>query len=246
MATPRIPEDDRKRFDRETDDDGRRQLLEEKPFDFIEKTDPADRLEQGGQQTRDNVNPTIPSAEPGTGEIVDPASLGMEQATGTGSTQEAPPLPEMHPDAAATRYMSPNERWGSNIGAGSETGGPPALAPLDLTGLNPDHGTVGAPVICAVHGTGFTPESVVIIDDEEVAATFVNDGKFTVDMPPAEEAGTVDVEVSRGEEFSDVLTFEWLAAEGGARKSEKAERKPKKAEPPSKREKKNKAKGSKK
>jgi hypothetical protein len=32
-----------------------------------------------GQKTRDNVNPAIPSSDPGTGGIVDPASLGMEQ-----------------------------------------------------------------------------------------------------------------------------------------------------------------------
>jgi hypothetical protein len=32
-----------------------------------------------GQRTRDNVNPAIPSSPPGTGGIVDPASLGMEQ-----------------------------------------------------------------------------------------------------------------------------------------------------------------------
>src|SRR6187397_1779153 len=35
-----------------------------------------------GQRTRDNVNPAIPSADPGTGGIVDPASLGMEQGGG--------------------------------------------------------------------------------------------------------------------------------------------------------------------
>jgi hypothetical protein len=35
-----------------------------------------------GQRTRDNVNPAIPSSPPGTGGIVDPASLGMEQGGG--------------------------------------------------------------------------------------------------------------------------------------------------------------------
>ena len=123
-------------------------------------------------------------------------------------------------------------------GVDGEGGGEPA--PLDLTGLNPDHGTIGTPVLCSVHGTGFTADCVVIVDDEEVPATLVNSGKFTADIPMPEEPGTVDVEVGRGEEFSDVLTFEWIAAAGGTRKSEKTERKPKKAEPPSKRAKKTK------
>jgi hypothetical protein len=42
----------------------RTRLLDEKPFDFIERTKPEDRLDQTrhpGQLTRDNVNPAIPS-----------------------------------------------------------------------------------------------------------------------------------------------------------------------------------------
>lgn len=61
-------------------------LIEEKPFDFIERTKPEDRIDNEhkgrGQQTRDNVTPVIPSAKPGEGDIVDPRSLGMESQEG--------------------------------------------------------------------------------------------------------------------------------------------------------------------
>jgi len=85
--------------------DERRELLEEKPFDFIERTRPEDRLDPaGGQQTRDNVNPNIPSVTreeigpatkrvPNPGGIVDPKRLGMEGQAGV-----APPEPENKPD----------------------------------------------------------------------------------------------------------------------------------------------------
>ena len=73
-TTPRTYDDGRNDKQRAKHDEeigkDRNRLLDEKPFDFIEKTKPEDRLnEGGGQLTRDNVNPAIPSAEPGGGEI---------------------------------------------------------------------------------------------------------------------------------------------------------------------------------
>ena len=65
-------------------DDERGDLLRNKPFDYIERTRPEDRLPPDvghGQLTRDNVNPAIPSAKRGEERIVDPNTLGMEQAT---------------------------------------------------------------------------------------------------------------------------------------------------------------------
>lgn len=50
--------------------------------DFIQRTRPDDPSEHFGQLTRDNINPDIPSAPPGTGGIVDPRTLGMPQAAG--------------------------------------------------------------------------------------------------------------------------------------------------------------------
>ena len=86
----------------------RRQLLEEKPFDYIERTKPEDPLEgtsHHGQLTRDNVNPNIPSVEPeetgpahqrvlNPGGIVDPETLGMDQS----QQGEVPPEPELQPE----------------------------------------------------------------------------------------------------------------------------------------------------
>jgi hypothetical protein len=76
--------------------EAQQKVIEEKPFDFIEKTKPEDRIDGDidqragrGQLTRDNVNPAIPSAKPGEGGIVDPKSLGMESQAGV-----APPKTE--------------------------------------------------------------------------------------------------------------------------------------------------------
>jgi len=68
--------------------------------DFIERTRPDDPSEHQGQLTRDNVNPDIPSAPPGTGGIVDPNTLGMPQAGGQGTPSiNEPPGSQVIPDA---------------------------------------------------------------------------------------------------------------------------------------------------
>ena len=99
--------------------DEKRQLLETKPHDFHERTKPEDRLnaaDGGGQQTRDNVNPNIPSAKRGEaqGGIVDPKSLGMESQAGV-----APPAAEKPADEAggpvSPREGSINEPPGSDV-----------------------------------------------------------------------------------------------------------------------------------
>src|SRR4030095_4599455 len=90
--------------------------------DFIQRTRPDDPSEHFGQLTRDNVNPDIPSAPPGTGGIVDPRTLGMPQAAG---------------DAQGTPSI--NEPPGSNVLAAADAPQPdtpqhqPALAPLPTT-----------------------------------------------------------------------------------------------------------------
>ena len=75
---------------------------------------------------------------------------------------------------------------------------------------------------------------MILFDDEELPTTLVNSTTLTAASAGAGEAGVVDVEVARGEDLSDVLTFEFVAP-AGRRSSEKAERKPKKAEPRGKR-----------
>jgi IPT/TIG domain len=91
----RVPDDGRNERQRQrATGEEQKHILEEKPFDFIERTRPEDRLNVGGgQQTRDNVNPAIPSAEPGTGDIVDPRTLGMESIAGV-----APPAAANQPE----------------------------------------------------------------------------------------------------------------------------------------------------
>jgi len=285
MNTPRTPDDGRNERqrakheeeiakERPRDDGDRRKLLEEKPFDFIERTRPEDRLdERGGQQTRDNVNPNIPSVSPdklgppharipNPGGIVDPKSLGMEsqagvappvlpnqpeqwpkrdEATGV-AAQAAPKAGEINATDLAVRVPSINEPFGSNVATGE--GGPVELPPLVLTDIDPDSIQVGsAPdFVLTVTGTGFGPNCVVMVDDDDVPTTLVNTTTLTAVVPVAAAAAVVDVEVARDEDLSDVLTFEFVAP-AGTRSSQKAERKPKKAEPRSKRPKKDKSKG---
>ena len=76
--------------------------------DFIERTRPEDPSDHFGQLTRDNVNPDIPSAEPGKGDIVDPNTLGMEQS------QQGTPPPAA-PEHASWLNQTPA------TGAGSST-----------------------------------------------------------------------------------------------------------------------------
>ena len=84
-------------------------------------------------------------------------------------------------------------------------------------------------------GENFTPNCVVLFDDEEVPTTIVNTTTLEADVPIAPAPGTYDVEVQRGEDLSDVLTFEIAAAERGTQQREKQKPKPKKSEPAHKR-----------
>jgi len=271
---------------REKGQGDRDRLLEEKPFDFIERTRPEDRLVGDnfrGQQTRDNVNPHIPSVSPeavgspiarvpNPGGIVDPKTLGMESIAGV-----APPpavnQPEQWPslgldhtkDAsdqvqeAANRQRqmqqslpegvtavdvanlmpSINEPPGSNVSTGE--GGPVELPPLVLTDISPDTLVVGSGSFAlTVTGSGFGPNCVVVFDDADVPTTYVSETELTADCPVAAAADVVDVEVSRGEDMSDVLSFEFTAVARMSEGKREQQRKPKKAEPPSKRAKKGK------
>jgi hypothetical protein len=268
--------------------DERRELLEEKPFDFIERTRPEDRLDPaGGQQTRDNVNPNIPSVTreeigpatkrvPNPGGIVDPKRLGMESQAGV-----APPEPENKVEqwpslgldhtkdaedqkeeaenrqrqaregsgglGETDRLVSINEPPGSRVYTGED--GPNQipddpkheLPPLVLSDIDPDAAVVGSgSVALTVTGTGFTPNCVVVFDDAEVPTVFVSQTSLTADCPVSDVAEIVDVEVTRGEYMSDVLTFEFTAVARDSKTKREQQRKPKKAEPASKRTKKKK------
>jgi hypothetical protein len=263
-------------------------LLEEKPFDFIERTRPEDKLDQTrhpGQLTRDNVNPAIPSVRPeetgdplhrvlNPGGIVDPKTLGMESRAGT-----PPPEPEAKPEqwpslgldhtknpadqikeaenrqrqakegsgglGEQDRLPSINEPPGSRIFTGED--GPnqipegAALPPLVLTSIEPDVIPVQPEEITSTKitltGENFTPNCVVLFDDEEVPTTVTNTTTMEADVPIAPAPGTYDVEVQRGDDLSDVLVFEIAAAGRGTQAREKQKPKPKKSEPAHKRQK---------
>jgi len=167
----------------------------------------------------------------------------------SGEHQKADDLQQSHafdpnaPMPEPLRTASINEPPGSNIYPGADTGPnvlpgdgsalPPGteLPPLVLTDISPDTATVGSPedLVLTVTGSGFTPNCVVMVDDEDMTTTFVNQTTLTASVPVAAEAGVVDVEVARGEDLSDVLTFEFVAP-AGRRSSQKAERKPKKTD----------------
>lgn len=156
--------------------------------------------------------------------------------------------PEVLPDhianqrgeAAAMRPPSINEPPGSNVAPPVTPNPPPEVTePIDLTALDPESIVVGsaADFLLTVTGTGFTDQCVIVFDDEEQTTTYVDATTLTATILVAMAADTVDVEVHRGEEMSDVLTFDFTAA--GVRSSKATvQRKPKKPEPVSRRTKK--------
>ena len=242
-TTPRTYDDGRneKQRAKHDSDSERDRLLDEKPFDFIEKTKPEDRLnEGGGQLTRDNVNPAIPSAEPGGGGIVDPRSLGMESQAGVAPPAATPYAGEnVTPDMAVAHMPSINEPFGSNLTTGDA--GPAELPPLVLTDISPDTLVVGSGSFSlTVTGSGFGPNCVVVFDDVDVPTIVVSPTELTADCPVSAVAEIVDVEVSRGEEMSDVLSFEFTAVARMSSAKREQQRKPKKDTPSSKRVKKGK------
>lgn len=140
-------------------------------------------------------------------------------------------------DMLSAHMPSPNEPAGSNIASGDA--GPQELPPLVLSDIDPDSIVAGsAPdFVLTITGSGFGPNCVVLFDDEEYETTG-DQHTLTASIPVAAEPGTVDVEVARGEDLSEVLTFEFTAAEG--ERSSKKGRKPKKEQPRGKRDKKGK------
>jgi len=148
--------------------------------------------------------------------------------------KDAPP--EFTPDQIAAHLMSANEPHGSNIG-GEGTPPPVELPPLVLTSIDPVSVVVGSAVDfpLTVTGSGFDETCVILFDDEEFAPESASATVLSAIIPVAAAPAVVDVEVGRGEDLSEVLTFEFTAVAG--RKSE-PERKAKKAEPHGKRAKK--------
>ena len=189
---------------------------------------PSDRP---GQRTRDNVNPNIPSAPPGEGDIVDPASLGMEQggiaveydppvrsvnepavpaepSTRDPSTQEmGAQWPYVGVDATHPLNVpvSPNEPPGSNVLPDvGEGGGTPGA--VTLTGVTPATGVIGSDVPITAAGTGFTEASVITFGGTALPTTYGSATSLTATAPGvAATEGPVDVTV----DGSAPVQFTW-------------------------------------
>jgi len=212
-------------------DDVHNILGDNRPFDFIERTKPEDRLPPEtahGQITRDNVNPNIPSApkdgERGMG-IVDPNSLHMEQgrqgaavpAVPEGKEGEAPTTPLAMGRGAAS---SINEPLGSSIGSNMDekgqpikggSGGTPAPdeAPV-IPELDPDECTIGEETFdIFVHGTGFTEDSVIVFAGQEEPTDLEDDGSLStgINMDVWNGPDTVKVSVKNGDKTSNGMDF---------------------------------------
>jgi len=210
--------------------DERQRLLDEKPFDYIERTKPEDRLGgRFGQLTRDNVNPNIPSAKPGTGRVVQPESTsgGVAPPPAPAPTPQEGLTPEQAAALQDRRPPSINEPPGSDIVAGDA--GPIELPPLVLSDIEPDAMVVGSGTFpLVVTGSGFTPASVVVFNDLDVPTSFVSPTELHADCPVEAAPSIVDVEVHRGEDLSDVLAFEFTAVVRSRTEKKPPERKPSK------------------
>jgi len=227
---------------------GDNRLLVDRPFDFIEHTKPEDRLPADisrGQITRDNVNPNIPSAEPGHGPIVDPATLGMEHGVAGAAVPKIPTpgAPDQHaaPIEGMGSLASINEPPGSTLGSNMNPDGTPIggggggeeLPALALTDISPDSVPAQADGLgtfeLTATGGGFDADSVIVFNDEDMETVLVSETVLTANIPTAIAAATVDVEVARGDDLSDALAFEFTAVAGDDETSstqQKREKKP--------------------
>lgn len=107
-----------------------------------------------------------------------------------------------------------------------------------LEGIEPDHVPIGGrarTVVLTIYGHGFSEDCVVLCDDEMMPTELRSATELRAVLTMAEEPGEVDIEVQKGDETSDVLTFEFTKA---AREPKKPARKPKKSAPSHKRTKK--------
>jgi len=208
-------------------DGGDDRLLIDKPFDFIERTRPEDRVPAEGfhgQITRDNVNPNIPSAKLGEGTIVDPNTLGMPQGI------EGVPAPEVQqqdltaPHGSGTA-ASINEPPGSTIGSENPggPGGPPAegggqpggeTQTPTITALEPDECTIGEETFdLFVSGTNFTEDSVIVFAGQDEPTDLEDDGTLStgINMDVWHGPDVVQVMVKNGDKTSNAMPFTFHA-----------------------------------
>jgi hypothetical protein len=137
----------------------------------------------------------------------------------------ATPTPKELPEGHYN--FSLNEPPGSNVGGEAETP-PPELPALVLTSVDPVSAVISADpdVPLTVTGSGFDATCVVVFDDADLATAFVSETELTASAPMAAAPAVVDVEVHRGDDLSDVRTFEFTAVAGRASASTRKPKKP--------------------
>jgi len=220
-----------------------RHILDAKPHDFIERTRPEDRIPEEafhGQITRDNVNPAIPSAQPGEGTIVDPSTLGMDQSVAGAPTPEVQQEDLTAPWGSGT-VASINEPPGSTIGSLNPggPGGPPVdpgqpevTDPPDLLEIDPDVAQIGdEDLTLTCTGENFTADSVITFNGGDEPTTFVDANTVTTIVKPstATTAGSYPVTVRSAHGESDPLEFEFTESNEALRAAKSRPKKPKKA-----------------
>jgi hypothetical protein len=118
-------------------------------------------------------------------------------------------------------------------GGGTEP--PPAQSTMDLESLQPSSAPVGeGSIALRVYGTGFTEGCTIVANDIDLPTIFVSETELLTNaFPVSGIEETVNIEVERDDESSDMLTFDFTAAEEDqeTRSSRKPQRKPKRQEP---------------
>jgi hypothetical protein len=205
-------------------------------------------MEQGG------VQPVYPPPVKSINEPRTPAEQSDHNPLGAAALRSDPkPNTTLTPGPGGSSLdnASINEPPGSDVGGeGSATeeggegegGGEGELdeAP-DLERLDPDEADAGdaEDIVMHVHGTGFTPESVIYFNGLVEPTTFVSETEVTTGVKPSlfVVPAVCPVTVRNGEHESDALEFEFLDPEDppAARETKrtsrttKAKAKPKKA-----------------
>ena len=152
----------------------------------------------------------------------------MDMSDKKEAVQQELDLPPGHGNASI------NEPPGSLVGGEGEA--PPPLDPLVLSDIDPDTMVVGSGTFpLTVTGSGFTEGTVVVFNDMEVPTVVVSPTELTADCPVEGAPGVVDVEVDRGEDVSDVLSFEFTAVMRSRTEKKPPERKPSKGKKKGKR-----------
>ena len=147
------------------------------------------------------------------------------------STNEPSQSQAQQQSADTAGPFSINEPPGTTIGV--PTPPPePELPALVLTSILPDTAPIQADGLgvfaLTVTGSGFTADSVIVFDETDMETVYVSDTELRSDNTPIGTVpATVDVEVARGEDLSEVITFDFTdIVSRGTRKV--SERKPSK------------------